>query len=151
MAKVPRRQLQARLANGGNFNAPRLRSDEPAAALASGFLGMLPERLDALAGSTTGANIANQALDLLALAFAAHAPTGRASLTSRRAVALLTLKATIESRLCDPTLKPANAVAAAGISIRFANSLLAEEGTSLERFIISLGSLLQSLDRPRPG
>ena len=136
VAKVPRRHLQARLADVTKLNARPLRRDEPAAALAAGFLAMLPERLAALS-APTAANIAHQALDLVTLAFASHASTERITLSSRRATALLRLKTMIEGKLCDPNLKPAAAAAAAGISVRYANALLAEESSSLERFIIS--------------
>jgi AraC-like DNA-binding protein len=52
-------------------------------------------------------------------------------------VALLSLKAAIESRLFDPSLAPTRAAAAASFSVRRANALLAREGTSLERYILS--------------
>jgi AraC-like DNA-binding protein len=45
------------------------------------------------------------------------------------------LKSVIEARLYDPGLKPAAVAAAAGISSRYANALLARHGTSLERLI----------------
>jgi len=43
----------------------------------------------------------------------------------------------IENRLSDPMLDPSSAAAAAGISVRYANVLLAEQGTSLQRLIVS--------------
>jgi AraC-like DNA-binding protein len=43
----------------------------------------------------------------------------------------------IESHLSDPALDPAMAAALAGISVRYANKLLSEQGTSLERLIVS--------------
>jgi AraC-like DNA-binding protein len=46
------------------------------------------------------------------------------------------LKAIIENRLHDPDLKPAAAAADTGISVRYANALLANENTSLERYIM---------------
>jgi AraC-like DNA-binding protein len=50
-------------------------------------------------------------------------------------VALRNLKTAIETRVVDPSLRPANAAAAAGLSVRYANTLLASEGSSLERYI----------------
>jgi AraC-like DNA-binding protein len=47
------------------------------------------------------------------------------------------LKAAIESRLHEPDLKPALAAAAAGISVRYANALLADQNSCLERYIIA--------------
>jgi AraC-like DNA-binding protein len=136
VVKVPRGELLWRLGDVASLTARTINSRQPAAALASGFLAMLPEHIDAL-NRQTGAKIAHQALDLVALAFATNVPTGHVGLSSRRAAALLRLKTTVEGALYDHTLKPAVAAAAAGISVRYANALLAEEGTSLERFIVS--------------
>ncbi len=81
------------------------------------------------------AGIAEQALDLLALSISAEG-AGGITLSSPRTVALTLLKAAIEARLHEPELKPAVAAAAAGISVRYANALLAEEDSCLERYII---------------
>ena len=51
---------------------------------------------------------------------------GRPALSSARATALLRLRSEIERRLPDPALNPETAAAAAGISVRYANALLAE-------------------------
>ena len=136
VVKVPRKELQARMGDITRLTGRTISGRQPVAALASGFLAMLPERIDALSGAT-GAKVAHQTLDLVALAFAANAPTGHIALSSRREVALVRLKAAIESALYNDTLKPADAAAAAGISVRYANALLAEEGTSLERYVVS--------------
>ena len=60
------------------------------------------------------------------------------------------LKATIESRLHDPDLKPMTAAAAAGISVRYANALMAQEDTGLEAYIIArrLERCRRALDDP---
>ncbi len=134
--KVPRRELQGRLGDVTSLTARTINSREPTAALASGFLAMLPKHVGALNGRIA-TKVAHQALDLVALAFAANAPAEHVALSSRRTAVLLRLKATIDGALRDHTLKPADAAAAAGISVRYANALLAEEGTSLERFIVS--------------
>ena len=68
--------------------------------------------------------------------FAANAPVEQVALSSRKEVVLARLKATIEGALHDHGLKPADAAAAAGISVRYGNALLAEEGTSLERYLV---------------
>ena len=135
VVKVPREELQSRFGDVTSLTARGISGRQPAAALASGFLAMLPEQIDTLNG-LTAAKIARQTLDLVALAFAANASIGHVTLSSRREAALLCLKATIEGALYDHMLKPAAAAAAAGISVRYANALLAEEGTSLERFIV---------------
>lgn len=134
--KVPRREIQARIGDVTGLTARTISCCEPGAAIAAGFLTMLPEHIGAM-DAHVAAKIAHQAIDLLALSFAASAGIGHVALSSRREVARLHLKATIEGALYDPKLKPVDAAAAAGISVRYANALLAEEGTSLERFIVS--------------
>jgi AraC family transcriptional regulator, positive regulator of tynA and feaB len=133
--KVPRRELQGRLGDVTSLTSRVISGRQPAAALASGFLLMLPEHIESFQGQT-GAKIARQALDLVALAFAANADIGHVVLSCRRETTLLRLKATIEGALYDHKLKPVDAAAAAGIGARYANSLLAAEGTSLERYIM---------------
>ncbi len=141
--KVPRQDLEARLGNASALASRTLSSHPPVSGLAFGFLSMLPEHMDAIDASV-GSTLADQALDLLTLAFASEAQTGGITLSSRRAAALAMLKGAIEARLYDPELKPAVAAAAAGISVRYANALLAEEGSGLERYIIG-----QRLERCR--
>jgi len=97
---------------------------------------MLINRLDKL-DDTAAATIADQALDLVTLAFATESKTNGVTLSSPRAMALMLLKRAIEARLHDPGLKPAVAASAAGISVRYANALLAQEDTCLERYIIA--------------
>lgn len=133
--KVPRAELQARLGDLSVLTA-RPVARTPEAVLAMRFLGMMTERAK-LIGAPAADKIARQALDLIALAYEAEMPGLRALQSSTRATTLLRLKAVIEARLPDPYLKPHAAAAAAGISVRYANSLLAQEGTSLERFIVS--------------
>lgn len=135
VVKIPRWELQARLGDVTALTARPITRSKPIGALASGFLAMLPARVDELDGSAS-AKIAQQALDLVALAFDAESGSTPAVLSSSRTTTLLRLQTSIESRLCDPTLRPAVAAADAGISVRYANALLAQEGTSLERFIM---------------
>ena len=49
--------------------------------------------------------------------------------------ALMKLRAAVEARLSDAALDSASVAAAAGISVRYANAALAEEGTSIMRLI----------------
>jgi AraC-like DNA-binding protein len=135
LVKIPRNELQDRLGDVRALTARPIKRGSPVAELASGFLAMLPARVEALEGPT-GDKVAQQALDLVALAFGMELRDGPAVLSSSRMTTLLRLKATIEARLVDPALRPAHAAAAAGISVRYANALLAHEDTSLERFIM---------------
>jgi AraC-like DNA-binding protein len=147
--RVPRQDLEARLGNAADLACRTLDAQGPVAALAFGFLTMLPERIDGIEGPAAS-KIADQALDLVALAFSAETQTRPIAVSSRRTVALNLLKGCIEARLHDPDFKPAVAAAAAGISVRYANSLLAQEDTGLERYIIGrrLERCRRALDDP---
>lgn len=131
--RIPRAWLEARVGNVSSLTARPITTDSGIGALTMGFLDLLPkeaERID----STTSVKVAEQMLDLVALAFTADENRGP-TLSSPRATALVRLKATIERLLTEPGLKPDRAAAEAGISVRYANALLAEEHTSIERFI----------------
>jgi AraC family transcriptional regulator, positive regulator of tynA and feaB len=78
--------------------------------------------------------VRDHVLDLLALALshAGHYP----NLASPSRVATLKLRAAIESQLANPYADRASIAAAAGVSERHGNRLLAEEGTSIMRLLI---------------
>jgi AraC family transcriptional regulator, positive regulator of tynA and feaB len=132
---IPRRALESRLANAAGLVARAMPAHMPIAGLVSGFFSLLSQRVDDLA-SPAGAVIAEQAIDLIALAFSLETKQGAVTLSSPRAITLLRLKSVIEARLSETDLKPAAVAAQAGISVRYANALLAQEGYSLERFIL---------------
>ena len=135
--RMPRQDLEARTGNAAALSCRALDGNGPVTALAFGFLTMIPDRLDGLDDAAAAAKIADQALDLVTLAFAMESKSNGVTLSSPRAMALMVLKGAIEARLHDPELKPAVAAAAAGISVRYANALLAQEDTCLERYIIA--------------
>ncbi len=147
--RVRRQELEARMGDPAAWACHALDGRGPISGLASGFLSMLPSRVDVLPDAAA-CKIADQALDLVALAFASERETHGFNLSSRRSVMLTLLKRSIEARLHDPDLKPAVAAAAAGISVRYANSLLAQEDTCLERYIIGrrLERCRRALDDP---
>ncbi len=146
--RVPRRELEARTGPTGALISWPLDTRKPIAGLAFGFLSMLPERIDTIDAAAAGKVVA-QALDLVALAFS-EAQSNGAPLSSPRAAALTMLKSAIEARLHDPSLKPLTAAAAAGISVRYANALMAQEDTGLEAYIIArrLERCRRALDDP---
>ncbi len=133
--KIPRKALEARLGHTAGYTAKGIAAGKPLGGLASGFLRGLPSRAGALQ-PWCQAKLAEQALDLVALSCAHDLRPGNALLSAAGAAALLNLKAAIESSLFDPALTPSRAAAAAGISVRQANALLAREDTSLERHIL---------------
>jgi AraC family transcriptional regulator, positive regulator of tynA and feaB len=133
VVKIPRAVLEARVGNTGNLTARAIPLSNTVAALTMGFLDMLPDLAEEL-DDIAGLKVAEQLLDLTALALTAEQKqfTG---LSSSRATASLRLKATIERLLIEPGLKPERIAAETGISIRYANDLLAEENSSIERYV----------------
>ena len=134
--KIPHRAMKARLASSSQLTACTISGATGIGGLTSDFIRMIPERVDDLT-PTTRAQIGEQVLDLAAIALAAQGAKDRPALSSARATALLRLRTEIERRLPDPALDPETAAGAAGISVRYANALLAEEGLSLQRLIVS--------------
>jgi AraC-like DNA-binding protein len=134
--KIPHRALKARLASSSELTACAVRNGDGVGGLASGYITMLPQHIDALQGAARP-QVGEHVLDLAALALAAETGKNTPALSSGRAVSLLHLRMAIENRLTDPALDPRGAAAAAGISVRYANDLLSQQGTSLERLIVS--------------
>ena len=56
-------------------------------------------------------------------------------LSSARSLALVNLRAAIEARLTDPALDAGTVAAAAGVSVRYANEVLARNDTSIMRLV----------------
>jgi AraC family transcriptional activator of tynA and feaB len=80
--------------------------------------------------------LAQQVLEFISLAVRHAAGGDIAASSASRTLALARLKSAIDHNLSDPGLRPAAAAAAAGIGVRYANVLLAAEGSSLERYIL---------------
>ncbi|SHF53060.1 AraC-like ligand-binding domain-containing protein [Acidocella aminolytica] len=102
----------------------------------SAYLTALPSYVDTL--ELAGQEIVqNHVLDLLALSLLSATGRRRSRPSSARAILHLNIRAAIDGRLSDPTLKPAIVAAAAGISERYANTVLAQHGTSIMRLILA--------------
>lgn len=133
--RVPRREFEARFSEARNLTTRTFDGKGAITSMMLGFLSMLPARADRLSG-VAATKIADQSLDLFCLAVTNKLQSADASAATSRATSLMVLKMAIEARLRDPGFKPAAAAAAAGISVRYANALLAQEDTGLERYII---------------
>jgi AraC-like DNA-binding protein len=134
--KVPRHQLEARVGNTPQLIARAIKPTQGEHALTSAFLEML--RLHAGALSTAAAAVAsNQALDLIAVSLAKCLDRDTPRLSWARSLARLRIRAAIEARLADPALDAETVAAAAGISIRYANAVLAADDTSIMRLVLS--------------
>jgi AraC family transcriptional regulator, positive regulator of tynA and feaB len=132
--KVPRNALEARVGRMRHVTARNIRPLHGDCGLASAFLGMLPQHVGGL--SLAGEEIVkNQALDLIAVSLARTIHRQKPRLSSAKALALVNVHAAINSRLSDQALDGETVAAMAGISVRYANSVLAHDGTSLMRLI----------------
>jgi AraC family transcriptional activator of tynA and feaB len=133
--KLPRRQLEQRLGSVVPHTARPIRGDGGLGAFTSGFLNLLAARMDAIAQLDAQAShyLKTQVVELISSALWNAIDVKR---TLSRELTLARLKMCIEQHLADPSLKPIVAADAAGISVRYANDLLASERFSLERFIL---------------
>lgn len=135
--RIPHRALKARLGPTSDITARAVRRENGIGDILSDYVRLLPPRIGSLQPNERE-RVGEQLLDLIALALGAQRRTDEMpSLSSARAVALLHLRTVIEARLHDPSLDPESAAAAAGISVRYANSLLAHGGQSLQRLILA--------------
>jgi AraC family transcriptional regulator, positive regulator of tynA and feaB len=134
--KVPRHLLEARVGPTPGLTAYCVKPAEAENRLASDFLAMLPDHVGTLACDVKEL-VENQVLDLIGVSLAKARNGRQPALSSSRAYALMRVRAAIEARLTNPALTSAEIAAAAGISVRYANALLAEEDTSIVRLIHS--------------
>lgn len=147
--KIDRPAIEARLGGLGAMTARSIKPEGPVAGLASGFLSMLAARVDLVAGAAAS-RLADQALDLVALAATAEFGQSGLALSSARSVTLLRLKTVIEAHLREPDVRPTAIAAEVGISVRYANALLSQEDSSVERYLLQrrLERCRQALDDP---
>jgi AraC-like DNA-binding protein len=131
--KVLRRSITARMGSTADIMARPIRATPGLGGLTSEFLGLLPGHAESL-GPTANA-VANQALDLFAATAAKLLGTSQPRLSSARMVVLTQLRGIIEQRLMEADLTPQMVARAAGVSVRYANTVLAEENTSLAQLI----------------
>ena len=115
------------------MTARSISSRELIGSLTASFLTLLPTHAGKI--ETTEAKVVQeQTLDLVALSVAA-AIKGEPILSQTSSLVILKLRAAIDAGLADPGLVPSEAAEAAGVSVRYANALLAKQGTSLARLI----------------
>jgi AraC-like DNA-binding protein len=133
--KVPRRELEARLGKTQQLTARLIKLDRPQDAVTASLLEMLPAvtgRMSPAAEETMG----NLSLDLVAISLSA-ATGGLRALSSHKVATIMRLRAVIEARLADHNLDTPSVAAAAGVRVRYANEVLAEQGTSISRLIMT--------------
>jgi AraC family transcriptional activator of tynA and feaB len=148
VVKVTRDALEARVGRIRDLTAIALKPSKPENRWTSSFLAMLPSVSGRL--TATAEEIAsNQILDLIAISLL-DAGSSRSRISSW-SLSLLRVRSAIEARLSDPTLNAATVAEVAGVSIRYANGLLAKECTSIMRLALAmrLQRCRQALEDPR--
>jgi AraC-like DNA-binding protein len=147
--KLPRRALQTRLGKTRSMVARLVQLGSTEDSLASSFTAGLP----ALAGQVRpvcGQLVANFMLDLVALSLARAVESATPRVSSSKAMAILQIRAAVKTRLADPALDVQSIADAVGLSVRYANTILASQDTSIGRLILTerLERCRQALEDP---
>jgi AraC-like DNA-binding protein len=132
--KVPRRKLEARVGKTRDMIARLIKPVTVADNLTSTLSDMLPS----LAGKmdrTSEEMVGNHALDLVAMSLAKSMGGGPSRVSCAKALVLLNIRSVVEARLRDRALDAQAVADAVGVSVRYANGVLAEHDTSIRRLI----------------
>ena len=145
--RVARDELEARTGPTGALVARTLSADNPVAALAFGFVACCPT---ASTRSTKPPRRRSSSRPWISWRSPSRPKASAASHSRPARGGAHNAEGRNKSRLHDPNLKPVTAAAAAGISVRYANALLAQEQTGLEAYIIGrrLERCRRALDDP---
>lgn len=149
LVKLPRQALAARIGRSREMLARVMKPRDADISLASSFLGVLPVHSGKIS-QTAEKIVMDQTLDLIALSLAGMMHSCQPRISSARSVVSSALRAVVESRLHDPNLSATTVAAAARVSVRYANAVLAEENTSIVRLIQDrrLARCRRALDDP---
>lgn len=134
--KLPRRELQARLGKTRSMVTRLIHLGSTEDSLTSSLNAALP----ALAGQTRpvwGELVANFMLDLIALSLAKAIEGTTPRVSSMKVMAILQIRAAVKARLADPDLDVQSIADAVGLSVRYANHILASQDTSIGRLILT--------------
>jgi len=132
--RIPRRVLEARLGFAREVTVRKVERNHHICALTLEHLAMLPCHVGEI-GSTAAATVREYTLDLIAQCLGTGTDGAKPARSAARSIAASNVKASIELRLTDPVLSPSSIASGAGVSVRYANALLAEEGSSILRLV----------------
>lgn len=136
VVKAPRRELEARLGRTQDMVARLIEPNTARDGLTSSVTALLPS----LARETRSVGesiISSSVLDLVAVSLAKAVEGARPRVSSAKALVLMKIRAATEARLSDPKLDPQAIADSVGVSVRYANRVLAEQGTSLARLVLA--------------
>ncbi|MDO8981700.1 MAG: AraC family transcriptional regulator [Afipia sp.] len=132
--KVPRRELEVRI---GKIRDMTTRLVKPVRVEDDLTLSLLA-KLPSLAGKMNPISeemVGSHALDLVAVSLAMTLDGRQPRVSSGKALVVLNIRSVIEARLSDPTLDAQTVADAVGVSVRYANDILADHDTSIVRLI----------------
>jgi len=132
--KVLRRELEARVGKTRDLVARSIKPVRPEDCLMSSLSAMLPSFAGKM-NSISEEMVGNHTLDLLAASLAKTMEADRPRVSSAKALVLSNIRSVIEARLTDPSLGAQAVADAAGVSVRYANAVLADHDTSIMRLI----------------
>jgi AraC family transcriptional regulator, positive regulator of tynA and feaB len=150
--KVPRQLMEARLGKTRELTARAIRPNTAETGLLSASLAMLPQHTADLSAAAE-ALLELHLLDLITLSLGQTMGQGGSRLSPSRSLIRVELRAVIEARLADRTLDAGSVASAAGVSVRYANAVLADENTSIVQLIQArrLARCRQALEDPLQG
>lgn len=135
IAKVPREDLECRIGCVSSFAARKGDGSRGVTKLTSSLLTFLPQLVSDL-DPQDKALIGTQLLDLLGASLVGSGK--KAKLSSSKAHLLLSLRTAMLERLSQPHVTVQEIAASAGVSVRYANSLLVEQNQSLSRMFMEM-------------
>ncbi|MEA1835127.1 helix-turn-helix domain-containing protein [Methylobacterium durans] len=133
VVKVRRNALEGRVGRARELTARALPANADGR-LTSAYLGLLPFHADGLSAAV-GVSVEPHLLDLIALSFSRVSGRTAAQGSSARSLVRTRLRAAVEANLCDRSFGVAAAAQAAGVSVRYANAVLTDEGTSIMQLL----------------
>ncbi|MDJ0514005.1 MAG: helix-turn-helix domain-containing protein [Methyloceanibacter sp.] len=133
---LPRGLLECRLGHLAFLSHRKIQADAPSTRLAATLLKSLPACFVS-ADAATMAQVQDTLFDLLTVGYLGEEHSCAATRNYARLAARFRLKSTVETHLFDSRLRPADFAQKAGIGARHANSILAADGTSLERYVFA--------------
>ena len=134
IVQVPRKLLQQRAGSFDALTATTFSNERPLERLVYDFLINMCRTVDHV-DALTGTRLLDQALDLVAMAFAERMHDRPPEQSFHRSALLYRFKNYILSNLRDPELSLSRAAAAVGISTRYASDLMAAEQISFRSYV----------------
>lgn len=152
LIKAPRRELRARVGGSRELTGRRVTAERIDDGLALAAAAKLPSLVGRTAAVTEEV-VGNHVLDLIGFAIARTIGKAPGRVSNPRALLLGQIRSVVEANLTDPKLDGQKVAGIVGISLRYANALLAEQDTSLHRLIMArrLSRCRFALEDPNQG